>query len=581
MSVYFSHIRITGAGTRSARMLMCIIAGLCTLAMLAWSPQAAHAESKPDGAGSHADLVSLFDEFLDWRDPPVLTDIRQVTAPAAAALPDYTQAYVAERQAQLEAFQQRLLDMGVTRWDRAEQIDYLVVRAVLDEMEFILHVTQPWARDPNFYVDQLLRPAFTSLPLQDEALAGFTATLRSIPQVFAQAQRNLHAPVGDYADMAIFNLTTEDGVNAGHPARRAIPAGLIGWYEDLAARARAQQPELAPAAEAALQSARDYHAWLLDNREGMTDGAGVGREALDWFLRHVKMLPYDSHDILVLARREMERQRAFLALERHRNRALEEIELPADEAAYLQRLAETDALIRNWMESESIISTPDFIPEDWQEMGYNVPWVEREGPPNFWEQIQYRDPAPDHLHAVIPGHRYDSWVERHNEHPIRGRISFGERREGWALYLEDAALQLGLFESRPRTRELIYIMGLWRAARSYGDVRNQLNDWSGEQAVDWWVKVTPYMDAGVARRYAYLRPSPAHGLHYTIGSLQTYRLLADRYAQLGDDFDLQEFHDDYMSRGRIPHSLIRYEMTGLDDDMSRLWQRTRLSELRR
>jgi hypothetical protein len=452
------------------------------------------------------------------------------------------------------------------------------VRAVLDEAEFVLHVTQPWARDPNFYVEQLLSLAFTEVPVARAELGAFRERLRAVPRTLAQAQRNLVAPAGDHADMAIFNLTREDGVNAGHPARKPIPAGLIGWYEDLHARARKQQPAIAAEAEAALRAAREYHAWLVETRPAMSARAGVGAEDLDWFLRHVKMLPYSSDEVLVLAQREMERQRAFLALERHRNRELPEIALPASEAEYLQRLADTDALIRDWIVAESIISMPDYVPTDWRVMGYNVPWVEREGAPNFWEQIQYRDPAPDHLHAVIPGHRFDGWLERNNARPIRGQISFGERREGWALYLEDAAMQLGLLEERPRTRELIQAMGLWRAARTVGDVRNQRNEWTAQETIDWWVEVTPFMDAGVARRYAYMRPSPAHGLHYTMGSLQVYRLLADRYAQLGEDFVLQEFHDEYMSYGRIPNILIRYEMTGLEDDMPMLWERTRLRD---
>ena len=50
--------------------------------------------------------------------------------------------------------------------------------------------------------------------------------------------------------------------------------------------------------------------------------------------------------------------------------------------------------------------------------------------------------------------------------------------------------------------------------------------------------------------------------------------------QLGDDFVLKDFHDDLMSRGRVPLALIRYEMTGYEDDVRELWDRTPLSELK-
>lgn len=51
------------------------------------------------------------------------------------------------------------------------------------------------------------------------------------------------------------------------------------------------------------------------------------------------------------------------------------------------------------------------------------------------------------------------------------------------------------------------------------------------------------------------------------------QLLADRKRQLGDDFLLKDFHDTFMAAGRLPMSLIRWEMTGLDDEVRDLWTR--------
>ncbi len=46
--------------------------------------------------------------------------------------------------------------------------------------------------------------------------------------------------------------------------------------------------------------------------------------------------------------------------------------------------------------------------------------------------------------------------------------------------------------------------------------------------------------------------------------------------QLGDDFVLKDFHDDVMSKGKIPVALIRYEMTGYDDVVEEFWDRQSL-----
>jgi hypothetical protein len=57
-----------------------------------------------------------------------------------------------------------------------------------------------------------------------------------------------------------------------------------------------------------------------------------------------------------------------------------------------------------------------------------------------------------------------------------------------------------------------------------------------------------------------------------------YKLLADRKQQLRDEFVLGEFHDQVMAAGAIPIALIRYEMTGLDDEVQRFWEYQPLSD---
>jgi uncharacterized protein (DUF885 family) len=141
------------------------------------------------------------------------------------------------------------------------------------------------------------------------------------------------------------------------------------------------------------------------------------------------------------------------------------------------------------------------------------------------------------------------------------------------VYLEEGMMRAGLFESRPRTRELIYIFGIWRAARTVGDVKNQWNEMTAAETANYWVEITPMLDPDVARKYAHVRPAPGHGLRYTIGAIQMFELLATRKRQLGDDFVLQEFHDELMSKGKIPVALIRYEMTGNDDVVQDFWDR--------
>lgn len=515
------------------------------------------AQDVPAGKGSYQDLVQLFGEFVTFRE--------QETSQM-----DFSQAAVTRRLGQMEQFQQRISDMNVAAWDRPRQVDYLAARSRFDQYDFTLRRTRPWARDPGFYVDRMLRITFTELPVAPELLDETMAKLNQIPELVAEAQQNLDDVAADYADLAIYNLRHSDGVGHGHPYRKIPPAGVIGWYDDLLERAQAQ-PELAPAIHAAREAVLDFEAWLEAERPGWTASAGVGEKAFDWYLKHVKLMPWTASELVVLGRRELDRLWADYALERHRNRAVAELEPAISAEDYEQRIAATDQRIRKFLQEQDIITVPDDIGV----LGTNAPWIVRPGGRNFWEEVQFRDPSPDHLHAVIPGHRFDLELASRSEHPIRSKIDSGARIEGWATYLEEAMLQAGLFEDLPRVRELIQIFGIFRAARVPADVWLQSRRMNVEQVVDYWLERVPYLDRDVARVDAeiYLRWPPGYGIGYTIGALQMDRLLADRKRQLGEEFNLKEFHDGLMAAGMLPLSLVRWDMTGLDDEVKSFWVR--------
>ena len=535
-------------------------------------------DGMPSGSGSYDDLVALYQEFLQFSDPERASGDRpnrDIAGRPTEVYPDYGEAAVDQRRETIQTLQERLEDMAVVDWELDQQVDYLAIRSRFDQFDFTLNVSRPWSRDPGFYVDQMLRITFADLPLSEEETADLVTRLQAISLLIDQAETNLTEVAADYADLAIFNLTNADGVGHGYPYRSTPPPGVIGWYEDFLGRAREQQPDLVDDISAAMDSVTGFHSWLTENRESMTGQGGVGREYFDWYLKHVKLMPYDADQIVTLGLRELDRLWSVYALEQHRNRNLPEIELPTSAEDYAERISETDRRIRSFLVENEIITIPDYIGE----LDTNVPWIVRPNGPNFWEQVQYRDPTPDHLHAVIPGHRFDGVFEAHNTHPIRGKLTSGARAEGWGVYLEEGIMNAGVVDDLPRVRELIYIFGIFRAARVPADVWLQLNEMTVSEVVTWWIERTPWLDEDVARVDAeiYLRRPPGYGLGYTVGMLQMQHLLADRRQQLGDDFVLKEFHDQFMDAGRLPISLIRWEMTGLDDEVGEFWQRERLN----
>jgi hypothetical protein len=406
----------------------------------------------------------------------------------------------------------------------------------------------------------------------DEAMPRIRARLEAVPAIVAAAKKNLTDGAADYLALARFNMRNPDGVGHGHPYRAVPPAGVIGWYRDLRDRAAANRPELVPVVDTALAAVRDFADWLDASESDMTAEAGVGEARFDWYMRNAKLLPWTADEMALLARREWERLTGFLALEEARNRNLPELEPAPTAAEYEARLRRTDANVRRWLVEADILSLPDDTP-DFDAFGYNAPFIERPEGLNFWEKVQFRDPHPDHLHAVIPGHRYDGWFARRSDHPIRSHISDGVRVEGWAVYLEEPMVRAGVIDHLPRVHELMYLFGIFRATRVTADIGMQLGEMSIAEGAEHMRSGSPWLDADVARVDAeiYLRRPPGYGLGYTIGNLQLQQLLGEMRIAQGENFDLKAFHDAFLAKGRIPISLVRYEMLGTDDQVAEFW----------
>lgn len=550
---------------KKAKLVLC--AGV---ALVAATPALAQDRCPiPTGEGSYADLVALYTEFRNWRDDIAI--VGEISDSAEwQGIEDWSDQAVERRRRTIAEMLDRIQTLDVAAWPREQQAEYLAVRATLDEQNFLLNVSKPWERDPGFYVDRMLGVTFADLSVNGDDRALLRRQLRGIPVLVEQAKRNLDNMAADYAGLALHNLENADGVGHGHPFREVPPAGVIGWYDDMLARADANSDLRADIINARV-AVVDFRDWLTEQRPRITADAGVGEENFNWYLEHVKLMPYSARDIILLGERELQRLWSMHAIERNRNRNLPELQPAANAAEYQRRIEETDRRVREFIVNENFISIPPYI----NELDTNVPWIVRPQGRNFWEEVQYRDPAPDHIHAVIPGHRYDGVVEQNNTHPIRGHLTDGARVEGWGVYLEEAMQRAGYFDDMPRGRELIDIFGIFRAARVPADVWLQLNEINVDQVIRYWRERVPYLDENVARVDAeiYLRRPPGYGLGYTVGMIQMQQLVADAKRLQGEDFDLMAFHDDFMARGRLPLSVLRWEITGIDDEVCQFWDR--------
>lgn len=499
-----------------------------------------------------------------------LTRLRQPTL--AAGVPDYTTATMEARHRELAGLRRRHEAIDATGWPVADRIDHLLVRVQVDALDFDHRVSRPWARDPGLYVDLVRRAPYVDTPIPADRIDAARAALQAVPKILEQARANLTAPSSELARMAIRQLERSDGVNQGEPRRPTPPEGVIGWYRDLLERLPAHHPGLVADARAALTAAEGYRDWLKAREGSMTEPAGLGLDHYEWFVRHVRLLPYGVDAIRLIGDRELERARTLLKIEQHRNRRAPVLEPATTAEEHERRTREAETLIRDFIGRERLMTIPADIPAQFETDAF---WIVRPGGHrHFWEELTYRDPLNNHIHASIPGHRFDGLIQRTHPRPIRQAFRDGTRSEGWAFYIEEMLLQAGLLDARPRTRELFYIAQLKRAARIPAELRMQTGEFTLQQAIDYLIDQVPLMEPDLARYdlAIYLR-RPAYGMNYTVGKAQMERLLSDRAHQLGDRFDLGTFHDEFLAAGPIPISLIRWEMTGLDDEVRPLLAR--------
>lgn len=515
---------------------------------------------------SYDQLVALYAEFRAFVPPAMVKGV-----------PDYSPAAVARQQAGLKRFQARLAALDQSGWTVPQRIDFMVVRAEMNGMDFQYRVMEPWKRDPAFYSTTNLgfgpkmhgAIALPKLPIAANKAAMLAAQLDAVPDALRQARVNLTDARGDLARLGIWQKQVE-----------------VNVYGEFAARAAKVQPALAAPAKRAQAAAASFKAWLEGIEAGLPAHGGVGRDNYAWYLKNVLLLPYTPEEVRVIGEREYQRQVAFLKIEEHRNRAIAMPQPVQTRAEFdAKRRAEDEDLLA-FLRGGGWMTIPDYVKHDPEEGPYQFPFEKDPSRPglfdkplnlHFFFQSEFRDGRPLRAHN-LPGHGFDGLQAARDTRPIRGgqRLFFvnGLRNEGWSFYLEEFILQAGMLEERPKTREMDYILGAKRAARILPELKMQANEWTWAEANASLVARTPkWMKPGDAVAQfdieLYLR-QPGYGIGYYMGKVELEKLLAEVAIAEGERFDIRAFHDRFRAAGSIPISLIRWEMTGKDDEVRAL-----------
>ena len=162
------------------------------------------------------------------------------------------------------------------------------------------------------------------------------------------------------------------------------------------------------------------------------------------------------------------------------------------------------------------------------------------------------------FHETIPGHHLQLALaqELPGAHPVNRFFFNSGFVEGWALYAERLADEMGLYSADLDRMGLLSNDAL-RAARLVVDPGIHALGWSRQQAIDYMVEHTAESRAFIESEVDRYIITPGQATAYMIGRLEIQRLRAQAEQRLGDRFDIRAFHDQVLGDGSVPLGLLR------------------------
>ena len=161
------------------------------------------------------------------------------------------------------------------------------------------------------------------------------------------------------------------------------------------------------------------------------------------------------------------------------------------------------------------------------------------------------------LHEAIPGHHYQISLQQENtELPdFRKTSRYDGYGEGWALYTESLGKELGLYTD---PYQYFGMLGLemHRAIRLVVDTGLHSKGWTREQAIQYSLDNEAESEENIISEIERYMAEPGQALSYKIGQLKIIELRAKATKELGDKFDIKEFHNQILAPGCIPLALL-------------------------
>lgn len=535
-------------------------------------------------SGTRADPAT-FDEIADnilrtiWQFHPVDASYLGLSE-YDTLLPDYSKKSLRSMNTQCHELSTRLSEIDTTRLSRDDKIDLQLLKILLTEEIFILEKTRAYEHDPLVYVQECVYGVYTLMrpPSSSEKIRAIKKRLDQMPDFLDGAMVNLKHPPHILCRMSTAQLSEGqaliDDVFAANKSSMSEP----------------QRSEFQKSTNRAIAAMERFALWLDKHGDNKASFA-LGKENYEYKLRHVHLIDVDAERLLEIGSHFLDSLTAVVdSLTRiYENPPATRVTISRDfsrddviayreqEIEYVRDFVTQHALVTvpDWIGDIVPVETPGFLrgiipgiamvpPAPFDTTGtslfYTQPIPERfdQGTTEYYyNYVQNRWFRRGVIHEAYPGHHLQLSLARN--HPSDVRKSFHDYFfiEGWALYCEELMAQSGLFEDT--LGAVINMLNdlRFRAGRVIVDVKLQTGEFTYDEALDFmtrhFARNRDYL-AKEVRRYVV---SPGQPSSYLVGELQILQLLDDYRTEKGEAFELRQFHDDLLSHGSIPVSLVR------------------------